>query len=79
VSLTLDGRQEDKMLTYFRRQGIAKTMLGILSQKVGATSIFAKCPTDLESNGWYKAMGFIEEGVEETKTGRQLQLWRLRL
>lgn len=50
-----------------------------LKQVPGAISLFAKCPVELESNGWYARRGFILEGQENTKTGRVLNLWRLTL
>lgn len=61
-------------------QGIGREMLAHLTRaNPAATSIFAKCPADLPANGWYAAMGFICEGVETTKTGNSLNLWRLTL
>lgn len=45
----------------------------------GAASIFAKCPADLEANKWYARRGFDLAGVEVTKSGRELKLWRLSL
>jgi hypothetical protein len=59
------------------RKGAGKEMLDILRQTPGATSIFAKCPMELESNTWYKKRGFVSEGTEQTKTGRMVNLWRL--
>lgn len=42
-----------------------------------ATFVQAKCPVDLESNGWYKHKGWTLVGVEHTKrTGRALNVWR---
>lgn len=39
--------------------------------------IQAKCPTDLESNGWYRHKGFELTNVETTKrSGRKLNVWR---
>ena len=60
------------------RKGAGKEMLEILKAK-GGESLFAKCPVELESNRWYESNGFHLEGVEETKTGRKLNLWRLKL
>jgi hypothetical protein len=54
-------------------------MLDTLKQIPGATSIFAKCPWDLAANDWYHRRGFADEGLEATKTGRWLRLWRLQL
>lgn len=57
-------------------QGIGRNMLDLLRQ-VGADSIFAKVPVDLAANGWYEHMGFEHEGTETTRSGRELNLWRL--
>ena len=62
-----------------QRTGIGSTFLNRLKQVKGATSIFAKTPVDLGSNSWYAANGFVLEGQETTKTGRLLNLWRLKL
>lgn len=61
------------------RPGAGSEMLVRLKQVPGAISLFAKCPVELESNGWYARRGFILEGQETTKTGRVLNLWRLTL
>lgn len=61
------------------KRGIGTMMLEQLKQVAGATSIFAKCPMDLEANRWYQKIGFRDEGIETTKTGRQLRKWRLNL
>jgi len=61
------------------RRGAGSEMLARLKLEGGAGSIFAKCPSDLEANGWYERRGFICEGVETTKSGRELRLWRLQL
>lgn len=60
-------------------QSIGTGMLEQLKQVPGATSIFAKCPYDLDANYWYDAKGFTLEGTETTKSGRRLRLWRLTL
>jgi len=46
-----------------------------------ATCLFAKCPTDLKSNTWYKKKGFKLVRVEDpkSKSGRKLNVWRLPL
>jgi GNAT superfamily N-acetyltransferase len=62
-----------------QRQGIGTAMLEQLKRVSGATSIFAKCPYDLDANHWYHAQGFTDEGTETTKSGRWLRLWRLTL
>jgi hypothetical protein len=61
------------------RKGAGTEMLNILKQATGAKSIFAKCPVNLVSNGWYSKMGFTLEGVEVTKSGNKLNLWRYSL
>jgi len=62
-----------------RGQGIGVAMLERLKSTPGASSVFAKCPVDLAANEWYRAMGFLREGTETTKTNRRLNLWRLKL
>lgn len=61
------------------RPGAGSEMLAKLKKCKSATSIFAKCPIDLEANDWYAKKGFKCEGEEITKTGRRLFLWRLPL
>jgi GNAT superfamily N-acetyltransferase len=62
-----------------QRQGIGTAMLERLKQTPGATSIFAKCPIDLDANKWYRHLGFYLENIEITKGGRELKCWRLYL
>jgi GNAT superfamily N-acetyltransferase len=71
--------REIMVLPERRGQGVGRGMLETLKQTPGATSIFAKCPVDLPSNGWYRAMGFENVGAETTPSGRELNLWRLPL
>ncbi|MFA6270734.1 MAG: DUF6610 family protein [Candidatus Paceibacterota bacterium] len=59
--------------------GAGQRMLRRLMATKGATSLFAKCPVDLPANDWYARRGFVLEGVETTKRGRALKLWRLPL
>jgi hypothetical protein len=61
------------------RPGAGSEMLARLKTVPGARSVFAKCPVELEANNWYRRRGFELEGQETTKTGRKLNLWRLRL
>lgn len=56
--------------------GAGRRMLEQLITTPGATSIFAKCPSALDANGWYARMGFKPEGEENTRSGRRLSLWR---
>lgn len=58
-------------------QGVGTLMLDRLKRTSGITSIFAKCPAHLESNSFYRSRGFVLEGTETTRTGRELNLWRL--
>lgn len=60
------------------KPGAGAAMLAELKQKP-ATSIFAKCPVDLAANSWYQRRGFSLEGTETTTSGRELNLWRLRI
>ena len=60
------------------RRGAGSEMLQFLRRQP-AKSIFAKCPVELEANGWYQRRGFLLEGTEITRTGRKLNLWRLSL
>jgi len=70
-----------EILVLFERQGegIGTKMLEQLKAVDSAKSIFAKCPVNLSANKWYERVGFEDEGIETTKTGRELRLWRLRL
>ena len=60
------------------RRGAGREMLDLLISR-NPYSVFAKCPSELESNSWYKKMGFCLEGTEITKKGKTLNLWRLKL
>ncbi len=61
------------------KPGAGSAMLSDLMFNPDATSIFAKCPADLPANDWYERQGFVCEGVETTRTGRELKLWRYNL
>lgn len=66
------------------KRGVGSQLLNRLldyAREHEATSLFAKCPTDLESNEWYKKKGFSLEKVENTgaESGRKLNWWRLPL
>lgn len=77
--LRRDGQltiREIIVLPALRRRGIGTKMLEMLRLQ-SATSIFAKCPTDLEANNWYGKKGFKIEMTELTKSGRELNHWRL--
>lgn len=59
--------------------GIGTAMLETLKRTPNATSLYAKCPTELPANDWYARRGFVQEATETTRTGRQLKCWRLTL
>lgn len=60
------------VLPEYQGNGIGRAILEALKAVPGATSIFARCPKMLDSNGWYECMGFTYEGEEE-----KVYLWRL--
>jgi hypothetical protein len=60
------------------RPGAGFEMLEILKRKP-ATSIFAKCPVDLDANSRYSRRGFVCENQETTRNARVLNHWRLAL
>lgn len=64
------------VLPEYQRHKIGTQIIAYLKQIPDATSIFAKCPVDLPANYWYQYLEFIDEGIETTKTGRRLRLWR---
>lgn len=61
------------------RPGAGSEMLAVLRITPGASSLFAKCPTDLAANNWYARRGFVLESEEVAPSGRKLKLWRLNL
>lgn len=61
------------------RKGAGSEMLVKLKGTPNATSILAKCPVDLDANGWYKCRGFSLERVEQAKSGRKINVWRMKL
>lgn len=60
------------------RPGAGSEMLARLKQ-TGARCIVARCPADLDANGWYRRRGFTPTGTEMTRTGRSINTWRLDL
>ena len=58
------------------RRGAGSRMLAQL-RHIGARCIVAKCPTDLDSNAWYERNGFVRVRMEQTKTGRWVNTWKL--
>jgi hypothetical protein len=61
------------------RPGAGQEILARLKQVPGATSLFAKCPADLEANTWYAKRGFSFLRREKTSTGRDLMVWECRI
>ncbi len=65
----------------YRRRGIGRTLirtLGFESMESGKGHILLKCPEDLESNTFYRSLGFQLVATENGKT-RRLNVWRLDL
>lgn len=60
------------------KKGAGSKMLQRLKEKP-AKFIFAKCPADLEANGWYEKKGFRLIDTSQTKTGRLVNHWRMEL
>lgn len=61
------------------RKGAGREIIEYLKSVPDSKSLFAKCPQQLESNGFYKHMGFVLERKEVLKTGTVLNHWRLTL
>lgn len=84
--LLLDGgycrwhRRQDGVITIYeiisQRPGVGQQMLARLVEQK-PTVIVAKCPVDLTANDWYARRGFGLDRVETTKSGRQLNVWKL--
>lgn len=58
------------------RHGVGSTILAYL-KRTGARCLVAKCPADLNSNQWYERKGFVLVSTEVTKTGREVNVWKL--
>lgn len=67
------------VLSEYQRQGIGSSMLETLKHVPGAMSIVAKCPVDLDSNSWYAAMGFTCIAIEQSHSGRGINVWRYQI
>ena len=61
------------------KPGAGATMLAALKHTTGAQCIVAKCPADLQSNEWYQRRGFALHATEHSKTGREINVWKLSL
>jgi len=75
--------KKDGQLTIYEiiatRKGAGKEMLEVLKLTGGASSVFAKCPSELLANDWYEKRGFVCEGEEQLSGGTKVKLWRLHL
>lgn len=60
-----------------QKKGAGKKMLNMLIEKANPIMVVAKCPDDLDSNGWYAKMGFKKIEVSKAKTGREINTWML--
>jgi hypothetical protein len=60
-----------------QRPGAGAAMLAQLRGVAGASCIVAKCPVDLDSNAWYARRGFVLDHVEQAKSGRGINVWKL--
>lgn len=58
------------------RPGAGAEMLARLCAVPGAVCLLARCPVDLPANAWYKRRGFVLAGVEYSKSGRGINVWR---
>ena len=61
------------------RPGAGAEMLATLRAVPGAVCLLARCPVDLAANGWYERRGFVLAGVEQSKSGRGINVWTLSL
>src|SRR5262245_65092304 len=59
------------------RPGRGQALLVRLRAIPGATSILARCPVDLEANGWWRRRGFVLLGTVRTMSGRAVNVSRL--
>ena len=59
--------------------GIGTKILEYLKSKPGVKSIVARCPSELQANGWYNKKGFSKTGEQITKAGKAVYVWRLSL
>lgn len=60
------------------KPGAGKRMLEVLLS-IPAKCIVAKCPIDLPSNNWYLKNKFILIDCVKTKTGKEINVWKLNL
>ena len=58
-----------------RGNGVGRRMVEQAGK--GATRVVARCPADLPSNGFWRHLGFALAKVEQTKTGRSINVWEM--
>jgi hypothetical protein len=68
-----------EIIVNHERCGTGRKLLEMLKLYQGVVCIVAKCPALLDSNGWYKHMGFKPVAQEKTRAGNWLNVWRLDL
>jgi len=74
------NKRKDGQLTILEiisiKTGAGSKMLEMLKKVSDINLIIAKCPSDLESNKWWKKRGFTCIREEKTRTtGRKINVW----
>jgi len=57
------------------KPGSGQRMLSMLKEK--GLPILARCPIGFDSNHWYEKRGFVLQGKEYTRSGKELNVWIL--
>jgi hypothetical protein len=65
------------LLSY--RPGAGQELLARLKVIPGALCLLARVPADLAANGWYARRGFVLDREEQSRTGKPLNIWVLKL
>jgi hypothetical protein len=65
------------VLPVYRCQGRGRWLLFREVIRRQPLSVVARCPADLDSNGFWQACGFTLDGTETAKSGRPINRWRL--
>jgi GNAT superfamily N-acetyltransferase len=68
--------REIVVLPQKRRRRIGKWLVDLAGRT--APLITARCPADLPSNEFWKAIGFTLITTETTRTGKQVNVWQRR-
>lgn len=66
--------REIVVLPFHRGRGLGRWLVGKAMQFSGCTKATARCPEDLASNGFWKAIGFRLERVEPGRK-RRINVW----